>query len=64
MRFRVDMDLSVWCGGAGKHTRARRLCEASKQSTVRHPFDLRQTARSNLLQLVERDRAGPKPPSP
>jgi hypothetical protein len=33
MMFQVDMELSVWCRGAGKHTRARRLREASKQST-------------------------------
>jgi hypothetical protein len=33
MTFWVDMELSVRCGGAGKHTRARRLREASKQST-------------------------------
>jgi hypothetical protein len=33
MMFRVNMELSVRCGGADKDTRARRLREASKQST-------------------------------
>jgi hypothetical protein len=33
MTFRVDMQLSVRCGGADKHTHARHLRKASKQST-------------------------------